>query len=287
MQRSSIIARMDRSISDEKSVINLSTLPIELLVYIISFISSLRDRVKLRYISKWLRCVIEGTPSLWKEFVWHYCDIHEERSVKETLKVCAQHIRVLSLPNSRTISSTLVDMLQYCSNVQHLSLPSTKLDPEQLKNTIHHMGHLQTLELKVDNYNAIRQLLLNTCQLKELTIFSSTCHDYLVEMFKYWKGRDFRPSNVNVIVPVYYYGIECLLDYTTRLKSTPACVTANFRVYNRSSKIPLNQSTTLPYFQLHYEGSAGKVAIPSVELSSFCHDLAAMTECQYGGRTDS
>ena len=189
MQRSSIIARMDRSITDEKSVINLSTLPIELLVYIISFLSSLRDRVKLRYISKWLRCVIEGTPSLWKEFVWHYCDIHEERSVKETLKVCAQHIRVLSLPNSRTISSTLVDMLQYCSNVQHLSLPSTKLDPEQLKNTIHHMGHLQTLELKVDNYNAIRQLLLNACQLKELTIFLSTCHDYLVELFKYWKGE--------------------------------------------------------------------------------------------------
>ena len=76
-----------------------------------------------------------------------------------------------------------------------------------------------------------------------------------------------------------------MLDYTTRLKSTPACVTANFRVYNRSSKIPLNLSTTLPYFQLHYEGSAGKVAIPSVELSSFCHDLATMTECQYGGRT--
>jgi len=49
--------------------VSLVALPTELLVYIISFLSSISDQIKLRYVSSWLRCVIEGTPSLWKEFV--------------------------------------------------------------------------------------------------------------------------------------------------------------------------------------------------------------------------
>ena len=86
--------------------------------------------------------------------------------------MCGQHIKVLSFPNSR-VPSTLIDMLQYCINVQHLSLPSTKLDPEQLRKTMHHMGCLQTLELKMDSNGDIKHLLLNIGQLKELTIFSN------------------------------------------------------------------------------------------------------------------
>ena len=90
----------------------------------------------------------------------------------EVLKVCGQHIKVLSLPNSR-VPSALIEMLQYCSNVQHLSLPSTILDPE------HHMGCLQTLELKMaDSDGDIKHLLLNTGKLKELTIFSNYFCDY-------------------------------------------------------------------------------------------------------------
>ena len=79
--------------------------------------------------------------------MWPYYDSREECSVKEVLKVCGQYIKVLSFPNSR-ISLILLEMLQYCSNVQHLSLPSIKLGPESLRNTIR---CLQTLELKVDN----------------------------------------------------------------------------------------------------------------------------------------
>jgi len=99
---------MDRDNSHEESLVNLSTLPAELLVYIISFLSSLRDRVKLRYVSRWLRCVTEGTPSLWKEFVWPYYDSGEECSMKEVLKVCGQNIKVLSFPYSRVPSTSNV-----------------------------------------------------------------------------------------------------------------------------------------------------------------------------------
>ena len=157
---SEVLAETGLIIFIRLSHVNLLTLPPELLVYIISFLSSLHDRVKLRYVSRWLRCVIEGTPSLWREFVWPYYDSSEECSVKEALKVCGQHIKMLSFPYSRVTSTRLVEMLQYCSNVQHLSLPSRKLDPEQLRMTIHHMGCLQTLELTVDNNSDIKQLLL-------------------------------------------------------------------------------------------------------------------------------
>jgi len=54
---------------DNSNKASLVALPTKLLVYIILFLSSKHDRVKLRYVSSWLRCAIEGTPSLWKEFV--------------------------------------------------------------------------------------------------------------------------------------------------------------------------------------------------------------------------
>ena len=53
----------------------------ELLIFIILFLSSARDKVKLRYVSSWLRYVIEATLSLCREFVWLYHDSHEEIKV--------------------------------------------------------------------------------------------------------------------------------------------------------------------------------------------------------------
>ena len=54
----------DQDNSHEEFHVNQSTLPMELLVYITSFLSSLQDRIKLRYVSRWMQCVIEDTPSL-------------------------------------------------------------------------------------------------------------------------------------------------------------------------------------------------------------------------------
>ncbi|XP_065914507.1 uncharacterized protein [Dysidea avara] len=275
--------------SHEDSLFNLLTLPTELLIYIISFLSSLRDRVKLRYVSRWMRHVTEGTPSLWKEFVWPYYDSREECSVKEVLKVCGQHVKVLSFPYCR-VPSTLVEMLQYCSNVQHLSLPSTKLDPEQLRKSIHHMGCLQTLELKVDNERDIKQLLLITGQLRELSIISDHHFRELLKLFKQWKELDFRPSSFKVFSPEYSicYRNKCLADCATQ-PTIPTSTTANFRVYDRYSKVPLCSSPLFPYCQLKVE-EFSQVTIPCVKFSDYGllglkNDLAVMTDCQYGGRT--
>jgi len=270
----------------EKYFVNLLTLPAELLVYIISFLSSLRDRVKLRYVSRWLGCVIEETPSLWKEFVWPYYDSREEYSLKEVLKVCGQHIRVLSFPYGR-VPPTLVEMLQYCSNVQHLSLPSTKLDTEKLTKTMHHMRCLQTLELKVYNDSDIEQLLLYTGQLQELTITSNSQQYYQPQkIFKQWKESKFTPSSLRNFDA---YDGHSIVDYVCQLTAIPTGSTANFRLYKRSSKVCSNFFPTLPYFQVQVEGS-GQVTIPCVKLSDcgvlgLSNDVAVMTDCQYGGRT--
>ena len=280
--------------SHEEFHANLFSLPIELLVYIISFLSSLRDRVKLRYTSRWLRCVIEETPSLWKEFVWPYYDSCEECSVKEVLKMCGRHVKMLSFPYCR-VPSTLIEMLKYCSNVQHLSLPSTKLDPEQLQKIIHHMGCLQSLELKVDNDKDIKQLLHNANHLKEITIMSD-CMIHCENLFKYWKVKEFRPPSFNVIAVAAC--IECLVDYAANLSTIPTGTTANFTVFDKCHKVPLNFSPSLPFLQLHVKGSAdsGQVTTPFVKLSDsgilgLKDDLAVLTDSKctrgtmYGVRT--
>jgi len=222
--------------------------------------------------------VTEGTPSLWKEFLWPYYGSHEEYSVKEVLKVCGENIKVLSFPNSR-VTPMLEDILQYCSNVQHLSLPLIK-DPEQVRKIIHHMECLQTLELKVDNVYEIKQLLIDTSQLTELVVILYEYCDFL-EVIKHWKELEFRPSNFKLI------RTDCLVDYVTRLTNIPTGTNANFRVYDRY--IPLNFSPSFPYFQLQVKG-CGKVTIPCIKLSDFGilglrNDIAMITDCQYGERT--
>ena len=249
---------------EELSFVNLLTLLTKLLVYIISFLSSLRDRVKLRYVSNLLRCTIEGTPSLWKEFVWPCYDSREECCVKEVLTVCGQHIKILSCPNCR-VSSVLVKIL---SNIQHLSLPSTKLDFGQLRMAMHHMGCLQALELTVDTDSYIKQLLYITSHLRELSVHVKS--DQHLVSFQFWKEAGFKPPRLNVVVP-FFSSRCCVVDYvncSSSLTAIPTGTIANFRLYDGSGKVPLNFSSTLPYFQLQFERS-DQVTIPCVKLSDF------------------
>ena len=102
----------DRSTQEESLLLQL---PMELLVYIISFVSLLPDRIKLCYVSKFCKYVIEGTPSVWKEFVLPYCGSCEECAVKKMLNMYGKNIKILSFPKCNLQPSTLVKMLQYCT----------------------------------------------------------------------------------------------------------------------------------------------------------------------------
>ena len=121
------------------------------------------------------------------------CDSHEEYSVKELLKVHGQHVKVISFP-FRRVPSKLLEMLQYCRNVQHLRLPSTKLNPEQLQEIIHNMKCLQSLELKVYHRSDLKQLISATSHLKEIAVIT----EFIFDLFMHWKLH-LRPSSCNAI----------------------------------------------------------------------------------------
>ena len=93
---------------------NLLSLPVELLVYIISFLPTIRDKVKLRHVSRRLRLVSE-TPSLWSDFVWPLYDWQEEHSVMNVLKACGNYIKHLIFPDYVPGQSTLIEMLKNCT----------------------------------------------------------------------------------------------------------------------------------------------------------------------------
>ena len=109
----------------------LVTLPVEVLVYIISFLST-RDKVIIRCVSKSLRSVSE-VPSLWERFIWTHYSPHDDKLLKHILKMFGKHIKILHFAG-KVAPSKLEVMLKFCKNVIQLSLPSicfrnfTKLD---------------------------------------------------------------------------------------------------------------------------------------------------------------
>ena len=159
------------------------TLPTELLVIIISFLSSTRDKVKIRYVSHRLRSVIE-TPSLWRTFVWPYYDDREELCIKNVLKTCGKYVKKMIFPSTfptRVTSSKLVKTLQYCSSVTYLSLPERTVFSEgELKEAVKHMEQLEYLKVylwfkgnRFSQHANIKPLLLIGANCKELTIYVS------------------------------------------------------------------------------------------------------------------
>ena len=124
---------------------NLLSLPNEVLVRILSFLPEIRDRIKLRCVSRKLRSISE-TPSLWRDFVWADYYRGDEKRLCNIVKVCGVHIRRLSFPQKliqpsreprgdvpknvtgATLKSMpisqMVKVLHYCKNLIHLRLPA-------------------------------------------------------------------------------------------------------------------------------------------------------------------
>ena len=73
------------------------------------------------------------------------------------------------------------------------------------------MGGPQTLEIKENNY-----LVPNISHLKEIAIICGL-RLHFGDMLKHWKGTEFWPLSFNVIAPVLYSDIECLVECTTQL----------------------------------------------------------------------
>ena len=188
--------------------------PMELLVYIISFVTSSRDRVKLCYVSQRLRAAME-TPSLWREFTWPNFDCREEQSIMNVLKSCGRHVKRLSFPNL----VIPVESLHHCDNVLRLSLPSVKLSLDQLKTVMQCMKKLQYLDILWMSKNDIKHLLMMVGYpdtIKELIIrervkdssFDEALHFLLNE----WTALRLLPHTINIVSCVYPILIAKVLD---------------------------------------------------------------------------
>ena len=179
---------------------SLSTLPIEILVHIVSFLTCVRDLVILRYVSRRLRCVCE-TPSLWKRFTWPHFDTREESCVKGALKSCGQFIKILSLYH---VTPFKLAMLQHCSNLVELRLSTNKLSSDRLGKTIRSMRNLQILHVL---WTGKIHLLLVTCnRLKELTVIMEEL--YFTEVLTEWAAKGFIPNMLSIISTKYFRTVD-------------------------------------------------------------------------------
>ena len=100
---------------------NLVSLPVEVLVYIVSFLST-RDKVIIRCVSRSLRS-ISDVPSLWEKFIWTRYAPRDEKVLKHVLKMFGKHIKRFHFAD-HVAPSKLEVMLRHCKNMVHLSLPS-------------------------------------------------------------------------------------------------------------------------------------------------------------------
>ena len=265
----------------ERSIVEapILALPTELLVIIISHVS-LHDRVKLRNVSRRLRSACE-TPSLWHEFVWDYYDIREELCVNNVLKVCGEHIRKLAFPG---YLSPKLEVLQYCNNVRHLSLPLTvTLSPDQLGEVVQHMKQLHTLDVCCTN---LKRLLLIGANLKELTLYVCERCELFVASVNEWVNMKFRPPQFNVVfignqLPRIHGLIENWQLWNSKV---PASHVACLKFYTRF-KIPLNIYPILPAFQLHFGQSAVLPFVQAKQCGISGMDCLQLTDCCNDGKT--
>ena len=272
---------------------NISSLPVEILVYIVSFLTDIRDKVKLRYVSRRLRSISE-TPSLWRKFVWPYYDRLEERCLCNLLKACGKHVVQLSFPH-HVMPSKLVKFLQYCGNVTHLSLSQeTRLTLEQLTKILQHMKCLSVLKIRLSvGIMSLLQLTSNVnSNIEDLTIYvrGHNPSDWYLHILHEWVLNYKAPRNLNVIAFEYYDSLllNLMHAWSQWNAELPAGRTACLRLcMYESIYLPLNLAHSLPVLQLQY---GHKACLPLVKPSKFGllglrDDLLLLTDYSYKSKT--
>ena len=243
-------------------------IPVEVLVYIFSFLPTTREKVKMRYVSKRLKLVSE-TPSLWTEFVWPFYDCREELSVMNVLKACGMHIKRLLFPN-HVSPPLLIQMLSHCSKVTQLCLPpSSMFDSEELVIALEHMAKLEKLEVQLSDDI---EPLLEISGLKELTVhvpeeYHSSCAEWVVD----WMRNGCVPVNLNLFTARFDEESETATEasfFQSILRKSYSPLpgyTSYFRLFYKL-KPPLDLFPSLPDFQLEIGQT---VTVPSVKPDNF------------------
>ena len=282
---------MDGRNGNGRAFNTLLALPTELLVHIALFLTEARDKANLRYVSRRLRSVSE-TPSLWNEFVWPYYHTADEGCVNNVLKMCGSHLKRLSFPHHMT-SSKLTNMLEYCSNVIELSLPTTNLYPEQLGKTLLAMKHLQNLTIQWNtDIKHLLEVVVGT-NMQELMIVVATKTEPIVHSTKswihYWMVKQFVPQKLNIYTAFqsFYRDYKAAMwnCWISTNSKSPAHSIGHLKLYN-SMKVPLNFSPVLPAFQLEFGQDVDSpfVNASSIGILGLNNDLLELTDCTCNGK---
>jgi len=272
--------------NDQQSVKMLLTLPTELLVYIISFLTMAQDKITLRYVSLRLQRISE-TPSLWREFMWPYYHTGDENRVNKVLKVCGKHVKRLSFLD-HVRPRKLIGMLGNCSNLIQLILPATSLNAKELGAVLLQVRHLQRLDIQWYDRN-IKQLLemLIDTKLKELTI-RLECISWYEKVGRgswmhYWLMKNFAPQQINFVSNILYlneFYKRTLWAYWVAFNSeSPAGHTGQIQLYTNLNS-PIN-SPALPLLQLDFGRTVVSpyVSASSIGLQGIQSDLLQLTNC--------
>ena len=261
------------------------------LVYILSFLST-PDKVRIRCTSKTLRSVAE-IPSLWENFIWSRYASRDKKFLKRILKMFGKNVKRIHLAGQPIAPSKLEEMLKFCKNVIHLSLPSFDyVNFEKLERIVHSMRSLQILDILVPpEDDVIQQSLALSSNLKELSLhynistlkLCATIQQWLEE----WATNNYVPRKLNIISRINPTSSvqSCLpsLRNKTLQKKTDseeiAC--ANFYM-----KTLTDSSTTIPFIQLRVTDSS--VYLSSVKASKYgiglSRDTLHLTQGSFRGK---
>jgi len=259
-------------------------LPVELIVVIISFLPTVRDRIRLRCVSRKLRSICE-TSSLWHEFEWSCYEDRdcEEFCIRSVLMSCGEHVQLLSFPDY-VPPSTLIKFLDHCRHVIQLCIPTTELDLEQMRSVLDNMKQLQKLDTKWNRESwRLLTLAFNT-HLKELTLRVNmhimggntgyhmvNVGPFVVPMYawvKEWMSSKFVPHNINFITSSFDNDFHALASEMFRVwfllncNSPPGC-SGILKFYNKKS---LDFFSNIPEFQIEFGQTA---VLPVAKTSDF------------------
>ena len=248
--------------------ITLIALPVEVLVYIISFLAT-REKVGIRCVSKTLRCACE-VPSLWEEFIWSRYTPRDDILLESVLKTFGKHIKIFHFAD-HIAPSKLQVMMKLCKNVIHLSLPSFNYQNiEKLETVLSNTANLQILSIVAPQFGYIYfiQILVLLSKLNELSFYGLDT-DNVQGLLKEWVDFNYIPRKLNIVIDgndsIYIKSIFTSLQSSLRSKTLPEsghCAWLNI-CFKRSTKF----SPVVPAIQLRVTDSS--VVLPSVRASKY------------------
>ena len=267
------------------TVCYLEVLPAEMLVYLFSFLPT-PDKAKLRYVSRRIRCAVQ-TPSLWKCFIWKNYQPRHDRCMRSLLRTCAKQATCISVSDHVT-PSKLVNMVQHCLSVRHLTLPLFNF--KQVTKLLWEMTNLRTLDIRwTEDISPLLSAIYGT-DIKEVTIRIKAMSDW--DPWDEWcleawiVEEVYLPPVLNIVTKIsqslqHHLCCEFLLDGDIEHPDSTV------KLFD-SSKVPLNLHPPIPVTKLKIGPSA---TLPYIKagnhglLLGVMHDTLEFIEYDDHGKT--